>query len=128
VSQVQELSKMHAFEDQFNAASQAQATKFGLPAITLDELPQTMAPMTEEYTISAEEVKWIIQKAKQSAQQIMKTDQRFADPFSTEEFKDRQVKIAERLGMTGQELEKAQSGMTADAWKQYAVRRGAIAA
>jgi hypothetical protein len=112
---LQELSKVHAFEDQFAAASQAQATKFGLPAIAIDELPDKLAPLSEEHTISAEEVKWLIQKAKQSAEHILKTEPRFADPYSSEEFRARQAK------------ETAQSGMTPDAWKKYAVSQGLAA-
>ena len=56
---MQELNKFNEFEDQFNSAAQAQASKFGMPAVTLDELPPTMDPVGE-HTISQNEVKWIV--------------------------------------------------------------------
>lgn len=113
---LQELSKVHEFEEMFNAASQAQASKFGMPPITLDELPPTMDPVGD-HTISAAEVKWIMKAAKESAEHIKKTDPRFSDPYNTEEFKKEQVRVAEQLGIPPDELAQLQSNMTPEKWK-----------
>lgn len=114
---LQELSKLNDFEDQFNAASKAQAAKFGLPAISLDELPATMDPMTE-HTISQKEVKWIVQKARESAEHLKKTDPRFADPYNTDEFKQEQQRVADRFGMSSEKLQQLQQQATPEKWKQ----------
>lgn len=114
---MQELSKLNDFEDQFNAASKAQATKFGLPAIGLDELPATMDPMAE-HTISQKEVQWIVKKARESAEHLKKTDPRFADPYNSEEFKQEQRRVADRLGMSAEKLQQLQQQATPEKWKQ----------
>lgn len=111
-----ELGKMNDFEEMFNSASQAQGSKFGLPAVTLDELPPTMDPMGE-YTISAEEVKWIMNAAKESATRIKTTDPRFADPYNTEEFKQEQARVADKLGISADKLSQMQAQMTPEKWK-----------
>jgi hypothetical protein len=113
----QELSKLHSFEEQFEAASKAQASKYGMPPITLDELPPTMDPIGE-YAISQKEVKWIVQKAKESAAQIKKTDPRFVDPYSTEEFRQEQKRVAEKLGIGAEKLAELQKQATPEKWKQ----------
>lgn len=115
-AELQELSKVNEFEDMFNSASQQAASKFGMPAITLDELPPTIDPMGE-YTISAEEVKWIIKAAKESAEHIKKTDPRFADPYNSEEFKQEQARVAEKLGIGPEKLAQLQKEMTTEKWK-----------
>jgi hypothetical protein len=111
---------MHAFEQKFNAVSQAQAAKFGMPPITLDELPATMDPVGK-YTISQAEVKWIVQKARESVEQIKKTDTRFTDPYNTEEFKAEQKRVADQLGISDEQLKTLQQGMTPEKWKQMSI-------
>lgn len=120
---VQELSKMHAFEEQYTVASQSQASKFGLQPIDLGELPASLEPIGD-HTISASEAKWILQKARQHAETLRKTDPRFSDPFNTAEFEKLQQRTADRLGMTGEQLKSAQSAMTAEKWKQASVDNG----
>lgn len=121
---VQELSKFHAFEDQFNLASQAQASKFGLPAVTLDDLPATMDPIEESTVVSANEVKWILQSARQQAESLRKSDPKFSDPYSTSEFAKAQEITAERLGMSADDLKKAQEGMSSAKWKETCADAG----
>lgn len=121
---LQELSKLHAFEEQFALASQAQATKFGLPAVKLDELPATMDPIEEDATVSAKEVKWILQSARQQAETMRKSNPAFSDPYSTPEFTKAQEIIAERLGMSPEQLKKAQEGMSSAKWRQTCADAG----
>ena len=113
---IQELSKVHEFEEMFDAASQAQASKLGRPPVTLDDLAPTMDPVGE-HTISAAEVKWIMKAAKESADHIKKTDPRYKDPYSTEEFQKEQVRVAEQLGIPPDQLAELQSKMTPEKWK-----------
>lgn len=120
---LQELSKINSFESQFAVASQAQATKFGLPAITLDELPATMDPIVDS-TISDKEVKWILSAAREQASNLRKNDPRFSDPFNTPAFHKAQDQIADRLGMTPEQLKKAQADMTSEKWRQAAAEVG----
>ena len=108
---------MNDFEEQFNAAAAAQASKFGLPPVTLDDLPATMDPIGE-YTVSQKEVKWIVQKAKEKAAQLKKTDPRFSDPYNTDEFKQEQLKVADRFGISGEKLSQLQAEATPEKWKQ----------
>ena len=102
---MQELSKLHAFEDQFNAAQQASAAKFGLPPITLDELPPTVDPVGE-HAISQREVQWIVKKAKEDAERLRTSDPRYSDPYGSEEFKAEQKRVADRFGISDEMFEK----------------------
>jgi hypothetical protein len=122
--ELQELTKLHAFEEQFALASKAQATKFGLPEVTLDELPATMDPIQENITVSAGEVKWILQSARQQAESMRKSNPKFADPYSTPEFTECQETIAERLGMSSEQLKKAQEGMSSTKWREVSSDAG----
>lgn len=119
-----ELSKLNAFEEQFALASKAQATKFGLPVVTLDELPATMDPVEENTTVSAKEVKWIMQSARQQAESLRKSDPAFSDPYSTPEFAKAQEVIADRLGMSPEQLKKAQESMTSAKWRETCADAG----
>jgi hypothetical protein len=103
---MQELSKLNAYEEQFNTASQALGKKYGLPPITLDELPATM-DSTKKHAISKKEVQWIIQKAKKDAEIIRRTDPKYADPYNSKEFKAEQKRVAGLFGMSDEQLEKA---------------------
>lgn len=121
---LQELSKLHAFEEQFAMASQAQATKFGMPVVTLDELPATMDPIEENTTVSAREVKWILASARKQAESMRKSNPAFADPYSTPEFAQAQETTADRLGMTPEQLKQAQDGMTSAKWRETCADAG----
>lgn len=114
---------MHAFEEQYAVASSTQAAKFGLPPIELGELPATLEPVGD-HTISANEAKWILQKARQHAEALRKSDSRFSDPFNTPEFQNLQQRTADRLGMTAEQLKSAQSAMTPEKWKQVSADNG----
>jgi hypothetical protein len=98
------------FEEQFNAASKATATKFGLPAIALDELPATV-DLAEDYTISKKEVQWIVQKAKEDAEKIRTTDPKYTDPYNTKEFKAELRRIIELFGFGDEMFKNMERGI-----------------
>lgn len=114
---------MHAFEEQYDLASKTQASKFGLPPIELGELPATVEPIGD-HTITANEANWILQKARQHAETLRKTDSSFSDPFSTPDFSKVQQRTADRLGMSPDQLASAQSAMTPEKWKQASADNG----
>jgi hypothetical protein len=120
---LQELKKLHEFEDQFQSAAEAQAAKYNLPAVTLDDLPATF-DLADEHAISAKEVKWIIQKAKDDAAKFKQSEPRFADPYSTPDFQAAQEEVAERFGIPEAQLAELQKGMTPSVWKQIAAKQG----
>lgn len=77
-----------------------------------------------DHTISANEAKWILQKAREHAETLRKTDPRFSDPFGTPEFEKVQQRTADRLGMSADQLKVAQSDMTPEKWKQVSADNG----
>ena len=48
---------------------------------------------------------------------MKKSDPRFADPFNTDEFKQTQEHVAERLGIDGEQLAKLQKEATPEKWR-----------
>lgn len=104
-------------------ASKSQSTKYGLPPLDIGELPSKLDPIGD-HTISANEAKWILQKAREHAETLRKTDPRFSDPFSTPEFEKVQQRTADRLGMSAEQLKAAQSDMTPEKWKQVCADNG----
>jgi hypothetical protein len=95
-----------------------------LPEVTLEELPATMDPMEENVTVSQGEVKWILQAARQQAESLRKNNPKFADPYSTPEFEKCQEVIADRLGMSSEQLKQAQQGMTSAKWREVSADAG----
>lgn len=83
-----------------------------------------MDPIEEGTTVSAKEVKWILQSARQQADSLRKSNPAFADPYSTPEFAKAQETTAERLGMAPDQLKKAQEGMNSAKWREACADAG----
>jgi len=83
---LQELEKLHSFEEKLQARVAQDAAERGVPALPLSELP-AKADLDSTHALSAAEAKWCIEKATAKAAELAK-DPAVSDPYNTSQFKE----------------------------------------
>ena len=101
---VQELEKLHSYEEKLQGFIDKEALDHGIPAISVHELP-TQMDLNSQFALTDQEAKWCIDTADAKSADMLKNDKMITEPYGSAQFKELLTKNAERQGIAASQVD-----------------------